>query len=96
MDETLEEEDVAVRDDVVSVLTEVDEVDVAVPKTRAVGQEAGSIWQSPANSSQQQKRAQPVLGTAVAQVDPPVSSSTARRACKTWTLNTSVQKTTTI
>ena len=56
------------------MLAEVEEVDVGVAKLSEVGQASGSIVQSPATSSQQQKRAQPVLGGDAAQVEPPVSA----------------------
>jgi len=65
---------VTVAEDVVTVLSDVDDVDVAVARLKTVGQWSGSMSQSPGNSSQQQKRAQPVLGTCVEQVDPPTSA----------------------
>jgi len=72
----LDEESVTVivLEDVVAVLSDVDDVDVAVARLKAVGQWSGSMSQSPGASSQQQKRAQPVLGTGVEQVDPPTST----------------------
>ena len=70
----LDEENVIVNEDVVTVLTEVEVADVAVAKDSSVGQLSWSTLQSPTASTQQQNLAQPVLGAAVEQVDPPLAS----------------------